>query len=169
VNWTGRLTTADLTLADTVAHRYVANALAVGARDWHYRGDPLHLSILREGIQAEIFVARVYGVGWTPQPLDGRRMPDVANVDVRHTWRPHGSLLLHKPPGKEPGGQGDPPERPHVLVTGVDTMTIRGWCWTGEGQHDTFWRRDLPGPCYLIAQRYLERPDTLPIDGRTNW
>lgn len=156
MNWSGRLTAADERLAVDVTRRYRANVKAAGGGNrWGLRGDSYATEL--GGFRAEIFAARVYGVEWVPRPFSERHLPDVANFDVRHSANDRYGLLLHAE---------DPGDRPHLLVTGTDWLTVRGWAWRDEVVLDR-WRRDGPEmrwPCWIMPQGRLHDPDTLPVE-----
>jgi len=124
-----------LVRGDTMKHR--------GTRDW---------TLDIEGACAECAAAKGLGVYWDGMGLTG----DVRGVEVRHTQRPDGHLLLHD--GDDQG------EKPYLLVTGsAPTYVLRGWVWGHEGKRPVYCAGPprLRTPGYMVPQAALRPFATL--------
>lgn len=103
-----------------------------------------------EGAGAEMALAKVLGRYWAgavvedPRELDG----DVGQrVQVRHTPRRNGCLLLHPT---------DPDDHAFVLVVGaMPTYRIIGWLYARQGKRESYWRTDTGRPAFFVPQGAL--------------
>lgn len=97
-------------------------------------GEPEKIAAWDKDIEssgAEAAVAKLLGLYWyavdaDPQSIDG----DVSGVEVRHTHRPDGRLILHD---KDDG------DRPFVLVRGVmPAYDVVGWIFGRDGKKQKY-------------------------------
>lgn len=108
-----------------------------------------------EAAAAEMLVAKWLGKYWhsvadSPEELEG----DVGKVQVRHTKRSDGSLILH---------DRDSSDAVFVLVTGCyPEMQIQGWILGAEGKQRRYWR-ETDRPAYFVPQDALLAPLELEI------
>jgi hypothetical protein len=103
-----------------------------------------------EACLAELAVAKAYNLYWerlarNPAALRG----DVAELQVRSTWREDGSLILH---------HEDPDDAIFILVTGrAPTFDIRGWIRGSDGKEERWWRTGDGRPAFFVPQSALNR------------
>src|SRR5690606_405771 len=78
----------------------------------------------------------------------------------KSTERDNGSLIL-----QEKGTS-----LPHILVVvprrderkvDYENITIRGWVFAEEGRDSSYWRDNIPKPCYMVPQYKLRSLDEL--------
>jgi hypothetical protein len=125
----------------------------------HLQGDPHEIvyenwSKHVEGAGAECVVGRRYRWEW-PAPWEGDHdfsKPDFIvegkEIDVKHTWRPHGQLLI---PLKLPW------DRFYILVTGcMPYYKICGFVHGSTVMYDAYKNTKMPTPCYAIRQVELD-------------
>lgn len=106
-----------------------------------------------DGAMAEAMVAKNTEKYWHMLCDNFKDVPDVGNLEVRHTRYENGGMLLH-PTDKD--------DRKYVLVAGVwPAMKIVGWIWGKNGKHPDYWRDDLARPCFWVPQASLEEYETL--------
>jgi hypothetical protein len=111
---------------------------------------------------AEMVVGQALGLAVSP-PIVGtmkwRVQPDLATgVEVRHTELRRPRLLLHR---------DDPPDAPHVLVTGDELeMTLHGWATPREFLVPLWWDATLPHPTWAVPIPALHLLPVPPADGR---
>lgn len=99
-----------------------------------------------ESACAEMAVAKAFDVYWAA--TIGKSNIDVGPYQVRHTERPDGRLILHKP---------DSNVAQYILVTGVaPRFRLVGWIMGMEGKRDEYWCDPTGGrPAYFVPQRML--------------
>ena len=121
-------------------------------------GEPAH-NLWGEDIEAcagELAVAKLVGAYWIPvarSPTPG----DVGSWEVRTTWRPDGSLIVH---------EGDADEAVFVLATGTSpTFDVTFWAYGREAKRSEFWRENVPRPAFFMPQdemRMLDKSEPPP-------
>lgn len=109
----------------------------------------LHWTQDAESCCAEFAVAKL--LNQYPSAISKVAAPDVGvNVQVRHTDRDDGHLLVHT------ADQGDNPEHIFVLVVGhAPQMDVRGWRYAHECQLPEYWRTDVRSPVFMVPQATL--------------
>jgi hypothetical protein len=112
-----------------------------------------------EACGAEMAVAKAYNLYWEPVARSPEKLAgDVADLQVRSTWRDNGRLILHDPK--------DANDAVFVLVTGrLPTFTVRGWITGANGKQQRYWDEGDGRPAYFVPQSALcqEQP---PIGGK---
>ncbi|HEU4975274.1 MAG TPA: hypothetical protein VFT50_09310 [Baekduia sp.] len=104
-----------------------------------------------EAAAGELAVAKALGVFWVgdTDPITDRHGGDVAGLQVRHTRRPDGSLILH---------DRDHDHHVFVLVVGaMPAFTIPGWIHGANGKQPEFWRQPprVPRAAFFVPQSAL--------------
>jgi hypothetical protein len=99
-----------------------------------------------EGAAAEMAYAKARRQYWGGH-VDTFREPDVAAVEIKHTVRDDGSLIVQ-------------PEEPDwtllVLVTGrLPVLTIRGAMLAEYAKRPEWWRSNVPKPAFFVPQSAL--------------
>lgn len=113
--------------------------------------DPWAVNI--DGAMAEALVAKHTGKYWHAINKDFKDLPDVGELEVRHTRYPNGAILLH-PTDKD--------DRKYVLVAGLwPNMRIVGWIWGRDGKHPDYWKDDIDRPCFWVPQNKLESHESI--------
>jgi hypothetical protein len=101
-----------------------------------------------EAFGAEMLVARHFGRyhGWQEETdEDG----DVGPIQVRHTLRPDGCLIVHP---------DDSDEAPFILVVGqMPHQQIKGGIRGERAKRPEFWRDDVRNPAFFVPQEALTR------------
>lgn len=96
-----------------------------------------------ESAGAELYVAAALTRYWTG--VRRGRVDVGRNLNVRHTPRPDGCLILH------PEDEG-----PFILVTGCSPeFRIVGGIKAEEGKRAEFWRASVPWPAWFVPQSEL--------------
>jgi len=100
-----------------------------------------------EGCLGEFALAKYLGVYWSGKGV--LRAPDVGDVDVRTSSKPHYRLILHP---------DDPDDRKFYLLTGLDgKYIVRGWIMGIDGKQDQYWEDPAGGrPAYFVPQSALQ-------------
>jgi hypothetical protein len=143
------LSTEELLLAAIVGVRRYVESIAAGhssifATDWSR-----HV----EGAAAELAFAKDRGLYWTGVTQLART--DVSGVQVRHTTRPDGCLVIRD--------RDCLANEPTVLVTGAaGVYRLVGWIRPAFARREE-WRRDPNGygPAYFVPQSALETLEEL--------
>lgn len=105
------------------------------------------------GAIAEALVAKHTGKYWHAVNKDFKDLPDVGDLEVRHTKYPSGAMLLHP---------SDKDDRKYVLVAGLwPECQIVGWIWGKDGKAQRFWKADIARPCFWIPQNELESHESI--------
>jgi hypothetical protein len=124
------------------------NAIKHGRQDAYGQSPLDRWGMDIESSAAELLVAKKLGLYWNyfsedPSSLEG----DVGKVQVRHTARADGCLLLH---------DRDKSDVPFVLVVGhYPALRIVGWCLGSYGKDKRYWREDTGRPAYFVPQSDL--------------
>jgi hypothetical protein len=107
------------------------------------------------GAEGELAVSKGLGLPWDGEwlpieswdtwKLDGH---DVGQIEVRSTKHASGRLILHP---------NDKDFSPYVLVISTNSPEFRlaGWCFGNEGKKSSYWRTNVPKPCYMVPQERL--------------
>ena len=99
-----------------------------------------------EGAAAEMAYAKARNRYWGGH-IDTFREPDVAKVEIKHTVRPDGCLIVQPE---------EPPETLLVLVTGrLPVLTIRGAMLASYAKRPEWFRQNVPKPAYFVPQSAL--------------
>ena len=148
-----RLTWREITMGAAVGVARRVRSLAQGLTDsYGYNGEDDVWSREVNGALAEMAVAKHLGLYWDGS-VDTFKRPDVGTLQVRHTVRLDGCLILRP---------HDPGDGIYVLVTGQAPMFTIVGCLRGEDGRRDEWVRD-PGsvrPAHFVPQselRPLER------------
>ena len=101
-----------------------------------------------EACAAELLVAKTLGVYWHLTTEAFHDLPgDCGNVQVRHTMREDGRLILH---------EHDPDGARFVLVVGAyPNQRIVGWIYARDGKSQSFWWDGTGRPAYFVPKEYL--------------
>ena len=103
-----------------------------------------------EACIAEMLVSLTLDKSWRPFAQSTKDIQaDVGlNIQVRHTCRKDGCLILHK---------YDKDDQIYVLVTGVALdQQIKGWISGADAKHEKFWNTKVPRPAYFVSQSVLK-------------
>lgn len=105
------------------------------------------------GAIAEMAVAKHLNIFWADRPeLDYKG--DVGRYQVRTTWRPNGSLLLH---------DDDKDGQVFILACGCPpTWRLAGWLLAVDGKQPRYWQTRTGRPCYMVPQTDLHDMFVLP-------
>ena len=153
------LTPAEADGADNRAGMMRTHDLAAGGRH-RYRMTDDEGDQFRSGVRCETAASKWSGEPLQPPQLASRHEPDVGYFDVRGTRFRYGGLIVHKV------DEGDPAERPFVLVLELDRFVydVAGWAYGHEAQQPRYWRvAGMRYPCFLVPQRELRPIELLPI------
>lgn len=112
------------------------------------------------GAEGELAVSKALNLPWSgkwlPIPLwdswkhDGN---DVGKIEVRTTNYKTGRLILH---------HSDKDNSPYLLViANKPEFRLAGWKWGKEGKNSSYWRKNVPRPCYMVPQEKLDSIDSL--------
>ena len=106
-------------------------------------------SIHIHGALAEALVAKVTNQYWHGGTHERKAVADVGDVEVRHTHRENGCLIL---------SNADHDNRKYYLVVGTHpNMKVVGWEW-GCNVKQKFYERELEaGKCYMMPQNKLKK------------
>lgn len=101
-----------------------------------------------DGATAECAVAQALGIPWRPPRDEDRHDGDLpGRIEVRSTRYVTGHLIIK---------QGDPPDRPYVLVTGRrPNLVVQGWMMGRDAMQSDYWRDDIRAPAWLVPQDAL--------------
>lgn len=101
-----------------------------------------------ESCGAELFAAKSLGLFWHASTLNLQALPgDCGNVQVRHTVRPDGCLILH---------DRDRGDARFILVTGrYPEYCMVGWTYARDGREKRYWRTIRKRSAYYCPQDKL--------------
>jgi hypothetical protein len=151
------LTPDEMDLSALVARERFLRCRANGQRHKYGRKDEDH-NVRKEieSVGSEIFAARKLGRTWVDS-LKPDPKGDIGDwLQVRHTPRRYGRLLVHTPE------QGDDPTHIFFLVVGTfPRYRLVGWLKGSEAQKQQYWKELEPGrPCYAVEPCWLHSPET---------
>ena len=144
-----RLSWRELAIAADVGCQRRIRSMAEGLNDaYGYNGEGDIWTREVNGAAAEMAVAKFFNRYWEAG-VNTFKAPDVEGVQVRHTTREDGCLIIR---------EHDPPDELYVLVIGAPpTFRIAGALYGRQAKRPE-WLRDPGGvrPAYFVPQDALE-------------
>jgi hypothetical protein len=155
-----QLTPSEMVIAATVGSQRRISAILNGRRPNYGSPTANNWGIDIEAAGAELAVAKVFGLWWNAlvkNPV--LKYPDVGNLQVRHTLRTEGRLIVHAT---------EPDDDVFVLVRGcMPRYLVVGWIKGSDAKHADFWFEGDGRAAFFVWDSRLGSLTTAPFKALT--